>query len=218
VLAEVCRTAMTAAEPGGGRQLAAARWFARFAGAQEAARLRIWLDGDGVPEGLRLDPDLRWTLLHRLAVLGLASEADIEAEYQRDHTALGLENAARARAARPDSETKARAWRLILDDTELSNRQLAATAEGFWQPEQVELTQPYVQRYFTEMPAMARRRTPQVAFAVVAHGFPQFAVAPATLEAGQALLARDDVIPLLRRVVVDGSDEIRRALAARALA
>ncbi|MGE5828773.1 MAG: ERAP1-like C-terminal domain-containing protein, partial [Micromonosporaceae bacterium] len=150
-------------------------------------------------------------------VLGLADEADIEAEYQRDHTALGAENAARARAARPDAEAKARAWRLILDDTELSNRQLAATAEGFWQPEQGDLTHSYVQRYFVEMPAMARRRTRQVALYLVSSGFPMFAVEPATLEAGQALLARDDVSPVLRRVVVDSSDEIRRALAARAL-
>ncbi|MGE5828675.1 MAG: aminopeptidase N, partial [Micromonosporaceae bacterium] len=61
VLAEVCRTAMAAAEPSSGGQLAAARWLARFAGVDDAAQLRAWLDGDRVPDGLRLDPDLRWT-------------------------------------------------------------------------------------------------------------------------------------------------------------
>jgi aminopeptidase N len=217
VLAGVCRTAMAAAEPGSGAQLAAAREFARLAGADDVAQLRAWLDGTGVPDGLRLDPDLRWTMLHRLAVLGAADESDIDAEYHRDRTALGAESAARTRAARPDAEAKARAWRLILDDTELSNRQLAATAEGFWQPEQIELTRPYVQRYFTEMPAMAQRRTPQVYYSLVSFGFPAFVIEPATLDAGQALLARDDVNPVLRRAVVDGTDEIRRALAARAL-
>jgi aminopeptidase N len=161
---------------------------------------------------------MRWSLVHRLAVLGAADEAEIDAEYDRDRTALGAENATRARAARPDTEAKARAWRLILDDTVLSNRQLAAAAEGFWQPEQDELTHPYVQRYFTEMPAMASRRTAQVAFYLAMVGFPAYAVEPATLEAGQALLAREDVSPVLRRAVVDGADEIRRALAARALA
>jgi aminopeptidase N len=152
-----------------------------------------------------------------LAVVGFAEEPDIDAEYERDHTALGAEYAARARAARPDAEAKARAWRLMLEDTELSNRHLAATAEGFWQPEQIELTRPFVERYFAEMPEMARRRSPQMIYQISASCYPAYVVEPETLAAAERLLAADEVNPMLRRIVVDQTDELRRALAARTL-
>jgi len=216
-LATACRIAMEAATPGEGEQLAAARWFARFAGPREAEVLRAWLEGERVPEGLKLDPELRWNVLHRLVVLGVADESDIDAEYERDHTALGAEYAARARAARPDAEAKARAWQLMLDDTELSNRHLAATAEGFWQPEQIDLTRSYVERYFAEMPEMARRRSPQMVFQIAANAYPGYVVEPETLAAAERFLAAPDVNPMLRRIVVDQTDELRRALAARTL-
>jgi aminopeptidase N len=216
-LATACRIAMEAATPGEGEQLAAARWFARFAGPREAEVLRAWLDGDRVPEGLKLDAELRWNVLHRLVVLGAADEADIDAEYDRDHTALGAVYAAGARAARPDPEAKARAWQLILDDTELSNRHLVATAEGFWQPEQLELTRAYADRYFADMPEMARRRSAQMIYQISALAYPGFVVEPETLAAAERLIATDDVNQVLRRIVVDQTDGLRRALAARTL-
>src|SRR4029079_7757721 len=101
------------------------------------------------------------------------------------------------------------AWQIVVEDDEQSHRHLVATAEGFWQPDQTELTGPFVARYFAEMPAMAQRRTPQVVYQVAALAFPIYAVAPQTVAAAEDLLARSDLSPLLRRVVVDGTDEIR---------
>ena len=46
--------------------------------------------------------------------------------------------------------------------------------------------------------------------------YPRYAVAPRTRELAAALLARDDLVPGLRRAVVDADDDLRRALAARA--
>ncbi|MEU4774829.1 ERAP1-like C-terminal domain-containing protein, partial [Micromonospora sp. NPDC023644] len=132
-----------------------------------------------------------------------------------DPSAAGAERAARCRAALPDPAAKRAAWEIVVSNTELSNRLVEATAEGFWQPEQAELTAGYVARYFADMPAAARSRTPWVADQIAKSAFPRYAVAQPTREAAAALLARDDVTPGLRRVVTDADDDLRRALIAR---
>ncbi|HEX2772466.1 MAG TPA: aminopeptidase N [Micromonosporaceae bacterium] len=197
-------------------RLAAARGL--VAASADAGRLAGWLAGTGVPAGVVVDTDFRWLVLQRLAVLGAVESADIDAEQASDRSATGAENAARCRAALPDAADKQRAWQAIVEDLGLSNRLVEAAAEGFWQPEQAELTSSYVERYFTDMPAMARRRSPWVADAVARRAFPQYAVSPRTLELAADLLAREDITSGLRRAVTDAADDVRRALAARAAA
>src|SRR6266542_4217406 len=198
-----------------GRTLAEARGFARCAGAREAATLRDWLAEWALPDGLAMDADLRWTVLHRLVVLGAAGADDIGAEAERDRSAQGAEQAARCRAALPDPAAKAAAWQAVTRDARLSNRLVVAAADGFWQPEQTELTRSYVERYFAEMPEVAARRTPQVFWQLATAAYPQYAVEPDTLALARRLLERDGPHPALRRVVVDRTDDLRRALAAR---
>jgi aminopeptidase N len=94
---------------------------------------------------------------------------------------------------------------------------LLALAEGFWHPEQEGLTQPYVSRYFEDMPAMAARRSAQVVSQVAKAAYPRYAVAPATAEVAQRLLDRADLPAVLRRVLLDGTDDLRRAVAVRTL-
>ena len=214
-LAAACRRALRTVEPGSSRQLAAARGLAQCAGPDEADEIAGWLIGRDVPPELTVGPDLRWTVLYRLVVIGAAGEAEIAAECERDPSALGAQHAARCRAAIPDPAAKARAWSTIVDDDQVSARIVTATAEGFWQPEQDRLTDQYVPRYFAEMPAMAARRPPGTVRAAALFAFPQYAVSAQTVAAATDLLARDDLNPALRRAVVDGTDELRRALAAR---
>jgi aminopeptidase N len=216
-LASACRAAMNAAAPGSGHQLAAARGFLASAGPSDVDDLGGWLDGSTAPAGLMVDTELRWTVLMRLCSLGAATEADIDAEYKRDHTAAGVEYAARCRAARPDPGAKVEAWRVIVADDELSNRLILAAADGFWQPQQAELTRPYVARFFEEAPAMAARRAQMVVLQVAEAAYPRYAVSPSTLESAERLLATPGVPATLHRSVVDSTDELRRALAARAL-
>ncbi|MEV0003197.1 aminopeptidase N [Micromonospora sp. NPDC050980] len=212
-VAEACRTLLAGAPAGGSLQLAAARGL--IGATTDAGLLAGWLSGEGVPAGLAVDADLRWELLHRLVVLGGAGESEIAAESAADRSATGVERAAGCRAALPDADAKRAAWEIVTRNTELSNRLVEATAEGFWQPEQAELTAGYVERYFADMPAATRRRTPWVADRVAALAFPRYAVAQPTRELAAALLARDDLTPGLRRRVVDLDDDLRRALVAR---
>jgi aminopeptidase N len=212
-VAMACDRLLVTAPPGGSLQLAAARGL--IEASTDARRLAGWLKGRGVPDGLRIDVDLRWALCYRLVVLGASGPDKIEAELAADRSATGEQWAARCHAALPDASAKERAWRVIAEDATLSNRLVEAHAEGFWQPEQADLTWSYVERYFADMPAAARMRTPWVADQVAKSAFPRYAVAASTRNAAAALLARDDLEPGLRRVVIDADDDLRRALAAR---
>ncbi|MDM4720312.1 aminopeptidase N [Micromonospora sp. WMMA1363] len=212
-VAGACRQLLDSAPAGGSLQLAAARGW--IAATTDADLLTSWLAGRAVPPGLAVDAELRWAVLGRLVVLGAAGAAEIAAEAAADRSATGAERAARCRAALPDPVAKQTAWEIVVADTRLSNRLVEATAEGFWQPEQAELTAPYLARYFADLPVAARRRTPWVTDRIAALAFPRYAVAQTTREAVTALLARDDLTPGLRRQVVDADDDLRRALVAR---
>jgi aminopeptidase N len=220
-LAGACRRVLAAAAPGSGPQLAAARGMVRCAGEPDLGWLAGWLAGSGVPAGLTVDADLRWAILLRLAVLGAADEARIDAEQARDRSARGVEEATRCRAARPDPAAKERAWRVVTTDRELSNRIVVAAAAGFWCPGHAAVTGPYVARYFDEIGATAGWRSEQMLTEVTRAAYPSCAVEPATVAAAQAALDRagepggDPLHPIVRREIVDGTDDLRRALTAR---
>lgn len=174
-----------------------------------------WLADDTVPGGPALDPELRWRILARLSVLGAVGEDDIDAALAEDPSATGQEGAARCRAALPTAEAKAAAWDRLFHDDSLSNYLFSATAQGFWQPEQAELLQEYVTRYYPEAVALATRRGPAIGEAAGRWAFPAHAVDETNLRAGQACLADPDILPLLRRKLVDQLDDLARALRVR---
>ncbi|MCO8277208.1 aminopeptidase N [Actinoplanes sp. TRM 88003] len=213
LVAQAADRLLAVSEPGGSRQLAAARGL--IGATVDTARLHDWLAGENVPAGLPVDADLRWLIVYRLAVLGAAGLDVIDAEFERDRSATGEQWAARCRAARPDAEAKAQAWAAIIGDAALSNRLVEMTASGFWQAEQLDLVRDYVPRYFAEMPAMMRLRSGMSAERTAAAAYPGLVVEPRTRDLAAALLADDDLDPILRRVVLDADDDLRRALAAR---
>jgi aminopeptidase N len=215
----VCRAALDDSAAGSGRQLAAVRALIQSAGPDDAEWMASWLDGSVTPPaGLVLDSDLRWTVVTRLAELGAFTGADIDAEYDRDRTVTAATNAARAAAARPDAAAKAEAWTKIISDDTLSNHLLWATAEGFWQPDQEELTASYVDRYVAEMPAAAARRPTQVSELLIRFAYPSTIIDAAALAALTAMAESGVMAAGHARIVRDGNDDLRRSLAARAVA
>ncbi|MGW4159663.1 aminopeptidase N [Streptomyces sp. NPDC004788] len=178
-------------------------------------KIASWLEEGTVHGGPELDPELRWRILARLAVLGATDEAAIAAELERDPSATGQEGAARCRAALPTPEAKEAAWAAMFDTDDLSNYLFTATASGFWKPEQAELTRDYVARYYPAAVAMAGRRGPAMAEAAGRSAFPHYAVDADSLALGERHLAEDDMIPALRRKLVDQLDDLRRALRVR---
>ncbi|MGW5944866.1 M1 family metallopeptidase, partial [Streptomyces celluloflavus] len=204
-----------------GLRLTAVRAFIDSATRHEP--LQEWLDDGTVPGGPALDPELRWRILGRLAVLGATPldglRATIDAELVRDPSAIGRQGAARCHAALPDPAAKQAAWDALFttDDGEaLSNYLFTATATGFWNPEQHDLLRPYAARYFSEVPALAAHRGPALAEAAGRYAFPATLVEDTTLTLGETCLADGDPTPALRRKLTDQLDDLRRALGIRA--
>ncbi|MGV9993950.1 aminopeptidase N [Streptomyces sp. NPDC003374] len=217
-LAGLCRDLIRRTEDGDnpGLRLIAVRQFIDVAAHPDT--IAAWLADGTVPGGPELDPELRWRVLSRLAVLGATDEAAIAAELERDPSATGREGAARCRAALPDPEAKRRAWEAMFaaeESEDLSNYLFTATAQGFWQPEQADLVADYVPRFYQDAVAVAARRGPAIADAAGRWAFPAHAVDAEHLRLGEACLRDGDPIPALRRKLVDQLDDLARALRVR---
>ncbi|MFJ4470472.1 aminopeptidase N [Streptomyces sp. NPDC089424] len=214
-LSALCRDLLRRTEDGDnpGLRLLAVRHFVDVAAHPDT--IAAWLADGIVPGGPELDPELRWRVLGRLAVLGATDEAAIAAELARDPSATGQEGAARCRAALPDAQAKRTAWEAMFTHDELSNYLFKATAQGFWQPEQTDLVREYVPRYYEDAVAVAARRGPAIAEAAGAWAFPAHAVDPETLRLGEECLRAADPVPALRRKLTDQLDDLARALRVR---
>ncbi len=210
-VAALAHQLLGSAEAGSDAQLEAAR--AAIRASDDISWLRAWQAGEQLPGGLVIDPELRWALVTRLAALGELSAADIDAELAGDECAAGVLHAARARAMRPDPDTKAATWALLTRPSQLPAYELYASAEGFFEPGQSELTAGYLPRFFREMPATAAHRSGWALGRVVFNAFPVTAASPQVLELAEAALAGDGALdPAVRRAFVDRTDTLRRAV------
>ena len=215
VLTDVSRRLLARTDDGtaSGLRLTAVRGIAD--NTDDAAELRAWLTDGTVPQGPRLDLELRWRVLERLAVLGTTTTGELDAELARDPSATGQEAAARCRAALPDPGTKAEAWKALFETDELSNYLFTATAQGFWQPEQHDLLEDYLPRYHPAAVAVAERRGAAIADAAGRWAYPGHAVHPDTRGRTEECLRDADPVPALRRRLVDNLADLDRALHVR---
>ncbi|KUL63723.1 MULTISPECIES: aminopeptidase N [unclassified Streptomyces] len=214
-LGELCRDLIRRTEDGShpGLRLTAVRGAIDVA--TQPAPLEAWLTEGTVPGGPELDPELRWHILARLAVLDATDEAAITAELARDPSATGQEGAARCRAALPDAAAKQAAWEAMFATDDLSNYLLKATAQGFWQPEQADFVREYVPRYYEDAVAVAARRGTAIAAVIGGFAFPAPLVDAETLRLGERCLRDTDPTPALRRRLTDQLDDLARALRVR---
>jgi len=208
---------LRSAEPGSDHQLALVNALsAALLGKPELDAMAGWLAGDGVPEALMVDTDLRWRLLQALTAHGVLGENEIAAEQDRDATATGRRQAERARALLPTPDAKERAWQRAMHDDELPNAISEAIIGGFSHPAQKQLLAPYLDRYFTEIAEVWQRRTSERAQPCVLGLFPSWVVEQRCVDAASAWLQTSEHPPALRRLVSEGQAGVIRALAARA--
>lgn len=207
---------MSAAAAGSDAQLAWARAVGRAAAYADgrAAELRAMLDGAAVaPEGLPLDPDLRWIWVQGLAASGALDATAIEAERRRDDTMSGRTAAVEALAARPDAAVRAAAWHAAWEDETLSNDHLDATIAGFRAGGRRDLIADFDDEYYERILPTWRTRSIEIARRLVAGLFP---AAESTAAADAWLAAHADVPSSLRRIVVEQRDHLARDLRVRA--
>ncbi|HEX6870044.1 MAG TPA: aminopeptidase N [Micromonosporaceae bacterium] len=218
MLADTARGAMSAAEPGSGFQLAWARAFSSAARSDaDLATLRDWLAGAGVPDGLAVDTELRWTILSDLVAAGWAGLAEIEAELDRDRTASGERSAAQAHALVPTPESKQETWRRLTGEEQLPNWLQRALLLGFHHPSHLELTKPYVPKFFEVVDEIWATRDSEPAQEFVYFAYPSGHVSQETADATDTWLAGTGHPGPLRRLVAEGKDGVVRALRARAM-
>jgi aminopeptidase N len=211
-LAGVAEGILRDAEPGSNRQLIATRALLEVT--RDTAMVRTWLSG-ACPDGLLPDEDFRWRAVRMLCAAGEFGEPEIAAELDRDPSSQGLLHSLECRAVLPEPKTKAAVWSAIVTDASLSNYELYAMGGYFFRPDQLELTAPYVPRYFVDIPATASIRHGWVVERLADLVYPMYAVDPSTVRLAEECLARGDLTPGVRRSISDHTDDLRRALASR---
>jgi aminopeptidase N len=209
---------LRAAAPGSDHQLAWATMLGWTATASDQLDLLAGLlDGREVIEGLAIDTELRWRLLRRLAAMGRAGDAQIDAELTRDHTNAGQRHAAACRASVPDSEHKAAAWQSLTEANGLGIEEIVEIGYGFNRMEQADLLAGFTDKFFSQLPEIWARHDGLLRVVLGKLLFPYSAASPELLERVDTFLATPDLDPALARVVIEGRDIIDKALRSRAL-
>lgn len=132
--------ALVELEPGSDRQRSAARALTRLAvGIEHLAPAMTLLlasdDTSDISPGLRIDDEMRWSILISLASVGRIDITRLDEELAPSHTATNELSYRTAVAALPDQAQRSQLWRQVFegraaDGNALSNAQLTATAEG----------------------------------------------------------------------------------------
>ncbi|WP_217183724.1 aminopeptidase N [Streptomyces sp. AC495_CC817] len=207
-------SALQEAEPGSDAQLSWARALATASAFDDVrhAEVRGILDGTA-PEGLTVDPDLRWQLLTALVTTGHATADDVETELRRDDTGTGRTAARRALASRPSAEVRADAWDAAWNDLSLSNDHLDASIGGFRAGGRRDLVSAFDEEYFERIADAWRTRSIELAQRLVVGLFP---AADGVDRVDAWLAAHEDAPAALRRIVVEQRDHLARDLRVRA--
>jgi aminopeptidase N len=214
-IAAAMRDLLLRAEPGSDHQLAFAEALAGVAtSAADLQLLSGLLDGSTAIEGLAIDTDMRWRLLHRLVSRGAAGPAKIDAELDIDRTDAGERHAATCQASIPEPEAKQAAWDQIVAGT-LPSATFRAALGGFTDPDQDELLAPYASRYFEVVGQAWRDWSSDMAQYFAVHGYPISVVSLAAISAADDYLASADPPAGLRRLLGEGRDDVARALRCR---
>ena len=215
-LADHALRALDNAPAGSDFQLAWAHAFINAARSEEhRSIIRGLLDGIKVFTGLKVDTDLRWAIVGALAGIG-ADDGLIEAELERDPTDEGQRHAAAARAARPTAEAKEQVWASLMEDRALPLATMRSMMGGFQRFDQRRLVEPYRPRYFQALAGVWKERDIEIALAFARQMFPTVLVGDDTVAATDRHLADADVPGPVRRILLEGKDNMQRAMRGRA--
>jgi aminopeptidase N len=216
LMASTLRSLLLSAPASSDKQLAYVRAFSAVATSQEdLALLSGLLSGETVIEGLAVDTDLRWALLHRLASRAVIGEAKIDAELSSDATDAGERHAASCRAALPTAANKRDTWETLASG-KLTIAMFRAVLAGFADPDQTELTGPYREAYFGAIGDVWRDWSSAIAQDFVEDLYTICPVTHETITATDTYLAQGQPPAALRRLLLEGRDDILRLLRGQA--
>ena len=216
-LADHALRALDTAPAGSDLQLTWAHSFIGAARAEEhLSILKGLLEGIKVFTGLKVDTDVRWAIVSALAGVG-ADDGLIDAELERDPTDEGQRHAAAARASHPTSDAKEQTWTAVIEDKALPLATMRSMMYGFSRFDQRRLVEPYAARYFQVLPSVWKDRDIEVALAFGRAMFPSVVVGEETIVAVDAYLTGKQVPGPIRRILIEGKDNMQRAMRGRAV-
>jgi aminopeptidase N len=217
LLARASKEHLDRSTPGSDTQLL---WANAFIGAARDAGDVAWvhglLDGKTLSDGLTVDFDLRWKAVNALTTAGEADTDVINAELERDPTDEGRRAASAARAAMPQVETKAEAWRMVINDANASLAMKRAIAGGFHRTDQLELLAVFVEPYFEALMPVWESFEVDQAISIIEWMYPRAVLTPDVVATTDQALGRDLPGPI-RRSLLESQDAVNRALRAQAL-
>ena len=146
---------------------------------------------------------------------GTRDENEIDAELARDATDAGERHAAACRAAIPTAEAKQQAWEAMMGG-ELTLAMFRAVLTGFADPDQLELLAPYQEKYFEVVGDVWRNWSSAMAQDFVSGIYAVCPISPETVEMTDAYIRATDPLAALRRLLIEGRDDVLRALRCQA--
>jgi aminopeptidase N len=193
------------------------KFFANIASTDEhAASLAGLRDGSITLPGLEIDTDLSWELLEGLALVGAATEADVDAALAADNTSNGQQAAARARATFATAEAKQAAFDSLVASDELPNAIVRNVTLGYLHTNDPSSLQSLVSPYFAAIADLWNSRSYKIAEYLVLGLYPSPLATDELVLATRTWLDANPEIPALRRLVSESLAGVERALAAQA--
>lgn len=217
-LAELAWRELDAAEVGSDVQIVWARHALVVAAGDpaSAARVRAMIDGSTLPEGLEMGPDLRWDGWIALAAVGQASEGELDAELDRDHTKNGVNSHLCAMTARRDNGYVRDMWRRLMTPGELTNEHVDAVIAGLRKPLSADLFHELDSGYFDDLQRIWEQFPIEMATRLVVGLFPSDEPETNAEQAQQWLQNHPDAPGGLTRLVRERRDLAANAATARA--
>jgi len=175
---------------------------------------------DGQIDALRAqvgdDVDLGWRAFVRLAELGTVDEADVNALSDRDPDPDSWVRALVVDSARPDRAKKEATWDAILVDHKVPMGMLSDVRRAFWRRSQGDLLAPYAERYLESLPTLHLGGMIP-AMGISSALYPRAGVGEAFAVKAVVAAEADGVSPIVRKRVIESTDQLRRMLKARSM-
>jgi aminopeptidase N len=207
---------IASAAAGSDHQLQFVKSFTSFAASAEHNDLLQDLLAGKLP-GLKVDPEMRWSLVIALTERGLIDEIQLAKYLELDNTLTGKLSHQTALAARPTQAAKQLVWDEITTG-ELSTSQREAMITGFVRPLHRPLLEAYVDPYFELLLDTWGRKSYEVASKFVAGLYPIYLTTQESLDKTNSWLTGvgKDGQAGLRRLVIEAKDSLERALMVQA--
>ena len=183
-------------------------------------RLKTFLDGQGLPKGVKLDQDRRWSVIHTMARENYPGISGIvSTEERRDPTTVGQRNAFAARVAVPNAAAKRKFWTELLSPEKIPFSTLRWAARNFHAPDHPELSKTFVQDYFSRLKTMDWSANDTYVGIYFDEMFPYNLCSEALLkQSEETMKVATKMTALSKRGWLEANDELRRCISIRGLA